>query len=497
MLNGARLPARFWGEGLNYLRHVIVRGPSSSIPAGTTPYEMVHKRKPDYSPLRVFGCRAWAHIQRKERKSLQDHAKPCIFLGCPEDFKGWKLWDPSANGGRGGIIVLCDVVWNGEEFHGLSRVAHNTIPKHFGRAAEPGDAKHSPDDEEVSNLTDSEGVAIPLPFEPAAPPSDSDSSSSSLRLSSTASPTPSPPRTPPQTPPPREEWPALSPQAPWLPTRIVPWPQRQGTVPVVAPRAAPAALRPAAQCPAPAALAPAPEAAATGSRRSARSNAGVAPAANWFDATAQLKGKVKGVPVVSYCEHNVRSSARPHARTPAPSREPSAGPSNKATPMPDVEEEEEAAPQAPRESPAADEDEGDSDDLYAQPQARLARRLALDRVAELPADAQWNVASGGLGLDCGGLGEDWVGRGTYRFLDGWGCLEDRAQASPAAANTGPRADLCRCSGAHPDTVQDIAESHNIVSVGACGSMDSAWTGAPAARIVYLRASVARELCPSI
>jgi hypothetical protein len=69
MLNGARLPARFWGEGLSYLRHVIVRSPSSSIPAGTTPYEEVHKRKPDYSPLRVFGCRAWAHIQRKERKA--------------------------------------------------------------------------------------------------------------------------------------------------------------------------------------------------------------------------------------------------------------------------------------------------------------------------------------------------------------------------------------------------------------------------------------------
>jgi hypothetical protein len=110
MLNGAHLPARFWGEGLNYLCHVIVRSPSSSIPAGTTPYEMVHKRKPDYLPLRVFGCCTWAHIQRKEQKSLQDHTKPCIFLGCPEDFKGWKLWDPSANSGRGGIIVSRDVV---------------------------------------------------------------------------------------------------------------------------------------------------------------------------------------------------------------------------------------------------------------------------------------------------------------------------------------------------------------------------------------------------
>jgi hypothetical protein len=61
--------------------------------------------------------------------------------------------------------------------------------------------------------------------------------------------------------------------------------------------------------------------------------------------------------------------------------------------MPDVEEEEEAAPEAPREPPADDEDE-DEDDLYAQPQARLARRLALDGVAEVPADVRALLAQG-------------------------------------------------------------------------------------------------------
>jgi hypothetical protein len=58
MLNSARLPAHFWGEGLNYLHHIIVHSPLSSIPTGTMPYEMVHKRKPNYSPLRMFGCHA-------------------------------------------------------------------------------------------------------------------------------------------------------------------------------------------------------------------------------------------------------------------------------------------------------------------------------------------------------------------------------------------------------------------------------------------------------
>jgi hypothetical protein len=61
------------------------------------------------------------------------------------------------------------------------------------------------------------------------------------------------------------------------------------------------------------------------------------------------------------------------------------------TNIPNTEEEEEAAPEALRE-PSVDED--DDDDLYAQPQARLARRLALDGVAELPTDVRAFLVQG-------------------------------------------------------------------------------------------------------
>jgi hypothetical protein len=30
------------------------------------PYELVHKHKPSYLPVRMFGCCAWVHIQCKE-----------------------------------------------------------------------------------------------------------------------------------------------------------------------------------------------------------------------------------------------------------------------------------------------------------------------------------------------------------------------------------------------------------------------------------------------
>jgi hypothetical protein len=58
--------------------------------------------------------------------------------------------------------------------------------------------------------------------------------------------------------------------------------------------------------------------------------------------------------------------------------------------MADVEEEEEVGPEAPRDLPV----DNDSDELCAQPQARPARRLALDGVVELPSDVRSLLAQG-------------------------------------------------------------------------------------------------------
>jgi hypothetical protein len=84
--------------------------PSAALPLDTTPYEIIEKRKPDYAPLRVFGCRAFAHVGKDKRKSLDSHTTPCVFLGYPEDYRGWKLWDPRAKR----VIISRDVIWNGE-----------------------------------------------------------------------------------------------------------------------------------------------------------------------------------------------------------------------------------------------------------------------------------------------------------------------------------------------------------------------------------------------
>jgi hypothetical protein len=167
MLNGARLPIRFWGKALYMYGCLLNMMPLSAILPNTMPYKMAHKRKPDYLTLCVFGCRAWAHICCKKQKSLEPHAKPCMFLGVLDNFKGWKLWDLSAQGGRGAMIILHNVIWNEEEFPGLSKDVHNPIPAHFGciNAGTPAAAKPSmPASKESAEDSDEQaGGTLPLP----------------------------------------------------------------------------------------------------------------------------------------------------------------------------------------------------------------------------------------------------------------------------------------------------------------------------------------------
>jgi hypothetical protein len=209
MLNNACLPICFWGKALLYYTRLLNMCPLAAIPADTTLYKMANKRKPDYSTLRVFGCRAWAHVRKGKRKSLEPHTKPCVFLGIPDDFKGWKLWDPLAQGGRGGMIISRNVVWNEEEFLGTSKTALDTIPARFGCPADAEPVPEAPEHEEMEDDSiDARGALRRLPgtFDVGLDPghagdssagSSSSSSSNSEDLEPPPAPVPPAPHMPP------------------------------------------------------------------------------------------------------------------------------------------------------------------------------------------------------------------------------------------------------------------------------------------------------------
>lgn len=114
LLSDAGLPASFWGEALSCFLHVLNLSPSSAV-NGKTPHEAFYGHKPSGAHLCVFGCRAYAHIQKDKRRSFEPKARECIFLGYPSDYKGWKCWDPTTND----VFISRDVRFVETEMPGL------------------------------------------------------------------------------------------------------------------------------------------------------------------------------------------------------------------------------------------------------------------------------------------------------------------------------------------------------------------------------------------
>ena len=92
VLSDAHLSHSFWAEALST---VYVRNRSYSLAAsGMTPYQAWSGNKPSVGNLRIFGCTAYSHIPKDERKKLDSKTRKCIFVSYGEVTKGYRLYDP-------------------------------------------------------------------------------------------------------------------------------------------------------------------------------------------------------------------------------------------------------------------------------------------------------------------------------------------------------------------------------------------------------------------
>ena len=92
MLHRAKMSSKFWAEALNTAVYLRNRSPTTAL-EGITPYECFHGEKPDVSNLRVFGCKAFAHVPKEKRSQLEGKSVNCIFVGYPSTSKGFKFYD--------------------------------------------------------------------------------------------------------------------------------------------------------------------------------------------------------------------------------------------------------------------------------------------------------------------------------------------------------------------------------------------------------------------
>lgn len=94
MLYEAGLPPTFLGEAADAYVTVQNKCPTNAL-SEKTPYELWHKRKPDISNLRIWGCSAYVHVQKDKRTGINSHMERCIFIGYPDGFKAWKFYNPA------------------------------------------------------------------------------------------------------------------------------------------------------------------------------------------------------------------------------------------------------------------------------------------------------------------------------------------------------------------------------------------------------------------
>ena len=92
LLHFKHLPLSLWDEAVKCALYLQNRVPHKSM-VGATPFEALHRHKPNASHLRFFGSKSWARIPLDKRKAFQDQSSECILLGYVEDGKAYKLME--------------------------------------------------------------------------------------------------------------------------------------------------------------------------------------------------------------------------------------------------------------------------------------------------------------------------------------------------------------------------------------------------------------------
>ena len=91
LLFQTNVPKRFWSEAVLTAVHIINRLPSTVL-KNKSPLEILYKQKMNFDHLRVFGCKCFVRIKRKDKFDYM--STKAIFLGYSSYKKGYKCYDP-------------------------------------------------------------------------------------------------------------------------------------------------------------------------------------------------------------------------------------------------------------------------------------------------------------------------------------------------------------------------------------------------------------------
>ncbi len=71
-------PKQHWEHAI---KHAVCLQNRLALPGRSTPYELTYGKKPDISHIRIFGCQAYAYIEKEKRHKLDFKTEACIYRG--------------------------------------------------------------------------------------------------------------------------------------------------------------------------------------------------------------------------------------------------------------------------------------------------------------------------------------------------------------------------------------------------------------------------------
>ena len=154
MLHFAGLSHGFWQLALDTAVHIYNRQPMRRL-KWRCPITAWDGTVPDVSYFRVFGCKAFVHVQKDKRHGKLDvKAVEMTFVGYESGSKGYKFWNPASRS----IVVSRDVTFDENVFPARLTTGERRVTPHDNPFPVP-----DPSDE--SSNDDPEVVNIPLPFD--------------------------------------------------------------------------------------------------------------------------------------------------------------------------------------------------------------------------------------------------------------------------------------------------------------------------------------------
>ncbi|GJS82422.1 zinc finger, CCHC-type containing protein [Tanacetum coccineum] len=132
MLSYSGLSEGFWGEAMLTACCLLNRVPNKRNK--TTPYELWYKKRPNFSYLRVWGCRAVVRLPDPKRKTLGEKGIECIFVGYAEHSKALRFYviKPNESVSINSIIESRDAIFDENRFSSIPR-PKDIIPNSIAR----------------------------------------------------------------------------------------------------------------------------------------------------------------------------------------------------------------------------------------------------------------------------------------------------------------------------------------------------------------------------